>query len=176
MRLLEPDEPCLSREPSMEICRTTGISLNDNLCHNTGVKPKTATIIYPQYDEDPRCPPNRFKELPQIPGEIKRFNKAFDKRQLMKKHHCCLPYLPPAYRPVLPVPPAEWWTHVDMCKPWHYFDRSACCDIARPYNWQNDICPIPYCRPGGKAIPPMVIRYPNLGLYFPPCETFQVKC
>ncbi|KAK3801980.1 hypothetical protein RRG08_064574 [Elysia crispata] len=172
MRLLEP---ALCRERSVNLYRTTGVSNNDNLCQSTGVKPKTATVIYPQYDVDTPCPPNRFKAPPKVPREIRRFNMAFEKRQ-RKTHRCCLPHLPPAYRPVLPVPPAEFWTHVDLCNPWHFFDRSACCDIAQPFNWENDTCPTVYCRPGGKATPPMVIPYPNLGLYFPPCENFVVKC
>ncbi|GFS27213.1 hypothetical protein ElyMa_005246800 [Elysia marginata] len=183
MRLLEPAEPTLSREQSGNLYRLTGVSNNDNLCHSAAVRPKTATVIYPQYDVDPPCPPNRFKPLPSLPREIKRFNASFEKRQLkfepliyLQTHRCCVPHLPPAYRPVLPVPPAEFWTHVDLCNPWHFFDRSACCDRARPYTWENDICPTPYCRPGGEATEPLVIPYPNLGLYFPPCENFQVKC
>ncbi|KAI8797515.1 hemocyanin 1 [Biomphalaria glabrata] len=195
-------------ERNVNAYHLTGHSENDNLCHYTGVEPKTPTYSYPQYDERLVCPPNRFIEPRKLPGELQRFNNAFERRrrtslvflassgntfhalialgkkkQLYKlviaygtKIFGCQPYLPPAYRPVFPVPPAEYWTHVDMCNPWSFFDRSACCDKPRPYNWVNDSCPTQYCRPGGKATPPYVIPYPNMGLYFPPCQAFRVKC
>ncbi|CAG5125254.1 unnamed protein product, partial [Candidula unifasciata] len=170
---------CPSRGPvtferNSNLCHLTGTSNNDNLCHYTGVEPKLPTFSYPQYDEEVICPPSRFLPPRKLPAELRRFNEKFEKRR--KTIFCCQPHLPPAYRPVLTVPPAEFWTHVDLCNPWHFFDRSACCNKPRPYNWVNDSCPTPYCRPGGKATPPYVIPYPSLGLYFPPCDFFRVHC
>ncbi|XP_012935729.1 uncharacterized protein LOC106011258 [Aplysia californica] len=149
-------------------------SRNDNLCSFTGVSPKTPTYSYPQYDEQVICPPNHLLPPLELPRHLRTFNKRFEQRR--KKLYCCEPHVPPAYRPVFPVPPAEFWTPVHLCNPWSFFDRSSCCDKPRPYNWENDSCPTQYCRPGGKAVPPYVIPYPNLGLYFPPCDVFRVKC
>ncbi|KAK0059052.1 hypothetical protein Bpfe_011662 [Biomphalaria pfeifferi] len=174
MKVVCPNLGPLQFERNVNAYHLTGHSENDNLCHYTGVEPKTPTYSYPQYDERLVCPPNRFIEPRKLPGELQRLNNAFERRR--RTIFGCQPYLPPAYRPVFPVPPAEHWTHVDMCNPWSFFDRSACCDKPRPYNWVNDSCPTQYCRPGGKATPPYVIPYPNMGLYFPPCQAFRVKC
>jgi len=146
---------------------------NDALCHYTGVAPKTPTYSYPQYDKYCVEPRNPLLPPLELPVELQRNKKRLNAKR--KKRFCCQPFLPPAYRPVLEVPPAEFWTHVDMCQPWHVFDRAACCDKPRPYTWQDDSCPTPYCRPGGQPTPPHVIPYPNLGLYFPPCDVFRVR-
>ncbi|GFO06782.1 hypothetical protein PoB_003328700 [Plakobranchus ocellatus] len=84
-RLLEPKEPPLPRDVNLW-CRVTGVSNNDNLCHNTGVSPLTATLSYPQYDNESQCPPNRFK------AQNKQVYKKMT-RGPNRANGCC--YVPP---------------------------------------------------------------------------------
>ncbi|CAG5127319.1 unnamed protein product [Candidula unifasciata] len=137
-------------ERNSNLCHLIGTSNNDNLCHFTGVEPKLPSFSYPQYDVGVICLPSRFLLLRKLPAELRRFSEKFEERH--KTIFCCQPIPAPAYRPVSPIPPAVFWTQVDL------------------------YVLTPYCRPGGKAIPSFVMPYPNLGLYFPPYDFFRVHC